>query len=126
MRTSIASTASLLLGLLLGGYAGHRFYERQVTNEAVHQMLQAAESSERERAARAVLAIEMIESDDTQQAVRLLSRPIASYYAQYADIRRHDEHSTNLIARIEQLAKTNAIVASRIAEAVTNSRSGMP
>jgi hypothetical protein len=126
MKTPILSIAWFLIGLAIGGYVGYRYYESHVASEAVQQMVKTRESSDHEKAARAVLAIEMIESGDTQQALRLLSYPIGTYYSEYADIRRHDEHSTNLIARIEQLAKTNAIVASRIVEAITNSRSKMP
>lgn len=120
MRKLFASAISLLIGLAIGSYAGSRYSERHVWSVAVQQMMQEREESAYERAARAVLVINAVEAGDRQEILRSLSYPIALYYSQYADIRRHDQHSTNLIDRIEQLAKTNAIVASRIEEVKTN------
>jgi hypothetical protein len=79
-------------------------------------MVQTMESSDALAAATSIRAIGLIESDDTQKAVQLLSRPIAHYYYIYADTGTNDERSTKLRGLIEQLISTNKIVA----DAITN------
>lgn len=125
MKTLIASAASLLLGLVMGWYIEHRRAAHEKT-EIVQQMVEGLESSDGEHAARAVRAIQFIDSGDKQQAVQLLSTPVAHYYALYADAGRNDERSAKLRALIEQLARTNQVVAARIAESSTNYRVKKP
>ncbi len=119
MKTLIASIVSLLCGLAIGWYIGHGRAGREKT-EIVQQMVQGGESADGEHAARAVRAIELVESGKASDAVQLLSIPIAHYYSVYSDTGRGDERRARLRALIEQLAKTNQTVAVRIAEASTN------
>ena len=119
MKILLASVASLFLGLGIGWYIGHRqafYYVPETTREA----LAGIESSEGEQAARAVRAIEAIDSGDAQRAVKLLSHPIAYYHLLYSGLDTTDRRKS-MIAMIEQLARTNQVVAARIAEFATNS-----
>jgi hypothetical protein len=116
MKTIIASIVSLLLGLAIGCYIGHRDYDRHTTNEAVDLMVQGTETSEALQATIGARAIEFIGAGDTQEAVQLLSGPIARYYTLYSATGRNDERSTKLRDLIEQLARTNQVVAARITE----------
>ena len=118
MRTLLTSVISLFLGLGVGWYIGHRqafYYVPEIAREAVAGI----ESSDGEEAARAVRAIQAIDSGDAQGAVQWLSHPIAHYYLLYSDLDRNDRRQ-RMIALIEQLARTNQIVAARIAEFSTN------
>jgi len=114
MKTIIASAVCLLVGFVMGCYIGYNYNEKHVTNEAVEQMLQGMESSERLEAAYAIRAIGLIESGETQKAVQSLSRPIADYYYFHADLAHDDERAKQLLVGIEQLASTNRIVADEI------------
>jgi hypothetical protein len=78
--------------------------------------VEGTEISEALQATVGARAIELIGAGDTQQAVQLLSGPIARYYALYSAAGRNDERSTKLRALIEQLARTNQVVAARITE----------
>jgi len=114
MKALIASGVSLLVGLLLGGYIGYRYYDRHITNEAVEQMLGGVESSESLEAARGIRAIELIQSGDSQQAIQMFSIPIADFYSWHVNLTHNNEQTKDLLTRIEQLARTNQIVAAQI------------
>jgi len=120
MKTFLASVASLILGLGLGWYFEHHRAGREKT-EIVQQMVEGGESSDREHAARAARAIQFIDSGQPQEAERLLSGPIARYYSEYGELSTNERRS-KLRSLIEELAKTNQVVAARIAEAATNSQ----
>ena len=125
MKTLTASAVSLLLGLVIGWYIEHCHAERDKT-EIVKVMVQGTESSVALGATTAASVIQLIESGEVQQAVQLLSSPVAHYYPLYADTVRTDERSTKLRALIEQLAKTNQVVAARIAEVSNAARIKTP
>ena len=120
MKTLIVSALSLLLGLVAGWYVEYRHGEREKT-EIVQQMMEGTESSDGEHAARAARAIQLIDSGETQQAVQLLSGPVACYYSIYEAASTNDRRS-KVRSLIEELARTNQVVASRLAEAATNSQ----
>ena len=103
-----------MIGLAIGAFVGHRSYDKRVTNEAVQQMVESGESSDRERAARAVRAIEMIQAGRSSDAVELLSRPIADYYHLYASATHTDQRTRDMLALIERLASTNTVVSDAI------------
>ena len=63
MKTLIVSVVSLLLGLTIGWYIEHGRAERAKT-EIVEKMVQGSESADGEHAARAVRAIELVESGE--------------------------------------------------------------
>jgi predicted aspartyl protease len=117
MKTLIASAVSLLLGLA-AGWQIERHYATLELNDAVRLMVDAGESSEALQAARAARAIELIGAGETQTAVRNLSKPIAFYYLLYADIADTDRRR-KMLAMIEQLSSTNAIVANEITNEVS-------
>jgi hypothetical protein len=110
----LTSSISLIAGLCIGAYVGHRSYDRHVTNEAVQQVVESGESPDRERAGRAVRAIELIQSGQSNAAVDLLSRPIADFYQFHIDLTHSDQRTRDLITKIEQLASTNAVVADAV------------
>jgi hypothetical protein len=114
MKLLLTTCVALLIGLAVGAYVGYRSYDRHVANEALQQLVESGESSDRERAARAVRAIEMIEAGKGSEAVELLSRPIADYYRLYASGSHNDEGTRKVLAMIEQLASTNAMVSNAI------------
>jgi hypothetical protein len=114
VKATVTSCIALLIGLAVGAIVGRRSYDRHVTNEAVHQAVELGESSDRERAVRAVRAIEMIQSGRSSDAVALLSRPIADYYRLYASSTHTDERTRDVLAMIERLASTNAMVSDAI------------
>jgi hypothetical protein len=124
MKTVIASTVSLILGLGLGWYFEYHRAEREKT-EIVQQMVKEGETSDGEHAARAARAIQFIEAGQPQEAVRLLSGPIARYYSVYGELRGNEMRS-KMLSLIDELAKTNQMVAARIAEAATNSQIKTP
>ncbi len=118
MKILLATVISLFLGLGIGWYIGHRqaFY---YVPETIREAVAGIESSDGEEAARAVRAIQAIDSGDAQGAVQLLSHPIANYYLVNSDVGTNDRRK-RMIALIEQLARTNQIVAARITEFLTN------
>lgn len=120
MKTVIASVVSLILGLGLGWYFEHNRAQREKTG-VVRQMVDGSESSDGEHAARAIRAIQLIESGETQQAVQLLSGPIVSYYSEYVAAGANERRS-KLRSLVEELARTNQVVAARLAEVSTNSQ----
>ncbi len=76
-------------------------------------MMQEMEASDGEHAAEATRVIELIESGDSSNAVRKLSRPISDYYHWYA-VHADTDRELKLRALIEQLASTNQVVADAI------------
>jgi hypothetical protein len=124
MKILLASAVSLLLGLVMGWYIEHRRAEHEKT-EIVQQMVHWSESADGEHAARAARAVQFIGSGDTQRAVQLLSGPVAYYYSVYGDDHSNDERS-KVRALIEQIARTNQVIAARIAEASANTRFKTP
>jgi hypothetical protein len=124
MKLFLAAVVFLVLGLGLGWYFEHHRAERE-KSEIVQLMLEGIESSNAEHAARAVRAIQFMESNQPQEAVRLLSGPIAYYYSVYGESSVNERRS-KVRALIEGLAKTNQVVAARIAEAATNSQRKAP
>src|SRR5438552_8211097 len=113
MKARVACVVSLLLGVAIGWYAERRHAEHEKA-QIVQQTVEGDESSDRERAVRAVRAIESIQSGDTQQAVQLLSTPVAHYYTLYTEAGRKEERRAETRGLIEQLARTNQVVAARI------------
>jgi hypothetical protein len=56
----------------------------------------------------------MIQAGRSNDAVELISRPIADFYHLYASGRHNDERTRGVLALIEQLASTNAVVSDAI------------
>lgn len=116
MKTFSASAISLLVGLAIGCYIGYRYNERHITNEAIKQMVEGIESSDAFMASFSARSIGLIDSGQSQQAVQMLSFPIAHYYFIYATSAFTNEQRLKLRAIIEQLAHTNQVVAAQIAK----------
>lgn len=121
MKTSSVSVVSLVIGLMMG-WSMERFFSEREKARMVQEMVEHTRGSGEERAARATLAIEAIESGQSNKAVELLAMPVAYYHALYADSLGKDERTRRLLARIDELAKTNQLVAARIEEGATNYR----
>jgi hypothetical protein len=115
MKTSIASVLSLALGLFIGWHFGHHHASRE-TSEAVQQMVDTTEASDAAEAARDARAISSIESGDTKEAVRSLSTPVAHYYAVYGNLSVNSENRSKVRGLIEQVSKTNQVLASAISD----------
>lgn len=125
MKTVIVATVALVLGLGLGWYFERHRAEREKT-EIVQQMVEGGESSDRLLAVMAARAIQMVESGQPKQAVEMLASPVAHYYAVYAGAGTREERRAETRALIEQLAKSNQVVAARIAELSANSEAKKP
>lgn len=119
MKTLVTSVVSLLLGLAIGWYAQRRHFEHEKA-QIVRQMVEGIETADREHALRAVRTIESIQSGDTQRGMQLLSSPVARYYTEYTEPGTKEEKRAETRTEIEHLAKTNHIVAARIAEVSSN------
>ncbi len=119
MKTLGTSVACLLLGLVIGWYGQRRHVEHEKA-QIVRDMVEGMETADREHALRAARAIESIQSSETQKAMQLLSSPVAHYYTIYTEPGTKEEKRAETRAVIEQLAKTNQIVAARIAEVSSN------
>jgi len=113
MKTIIASVFSLLIGLFVGWHIEHRHAERE-GDAAARQYSDSYESKEAEEAARDVLAIDYIESSDTQNAAELLSRAVVGFYSGYAHLAHNRKQTTEVLARIDQFASTNKFMSDAI------------
>jgi len=113
MKILVIFFVGLLLGLGLGWVFTLRHADHEVA-EFVAQMPQPIEGGDWEHAAKAVRAIQMIESGDTSNAVRLLSRPMVDYYQFHANLTNNDKLTRDLLSAIEQLASTNTQIADEI------------
>ena len=113
MKTLVASVLSLGVGLLIGWNLGYR-HEKRETTEAVHQLVDSTEASDASEAARNARVISLLESGDSQEAVRSLSTPVAHYYTVYGNLSVNGEQRSKVRALIEQVAKTNQVLASSI------------
>jgi hypothetical protein len=125
MKSLVASAAALVLGLVLGWYFEHHRAEREKT-EIVQQMVEGGESADRLLAVVAARGIQMVQSGQSQQAVQMLATPVAHYYTLYTGAGTKEERRAETRALIEQVAKSNQIVAAKIAELSTYSQSKAP
>ncbi len=98
----------------MGVFIGQRHDSKHMTNAAVEQLVQAMESSDRLEAALAVRTITRIDSGASDEAVELRSRRIGDYYRHYATLTNSDRRTKDWLAQIEQLARTNKVVAQEI------------
>jgi len=113
MKIIITSLVSLLVGVGVGWYFGYA----QPTAEDVRQLRQQTDDYELSAAAAATFAVDAttcIDSGDTQKAIRFLSLPIAHYCVVFAHHPSTDEGQIKLRARIDELARTNQVVAAQI------------
>ena len=103
----------LAVGLLIGWSLG---YTRPTTkkNDEVTKFLSNMEWDDSKAANFAVKAIPAIESGDREKAVALLALPIGSWYRVYSERVSTNEDRLRLKRSIEELAGTNAVVASAI------------
>jgi hypothetical protein len=113
VKTIPASIVCLLVGSAIGLLVGYRYHDRHVMNEAVRQMVDGIESADGAHAAEATRVVEFIQAGESSNAMRMLSRPIADYYQQYA-VRPDTDRRQRLRAMIEQLASTNQVVSDAI------------
>jgi hypothetical protein len=114
MKTCVASVIFLLVGLVAGFYAGNRSYHKRIADDAVQQLVESGESSDRFEAAIAVRSVMLIQSGESSNAVQFLSRRIGDFYRSYAALTHNDERTKQLLALIEQVASTNTVVGDEI------------
>ena len=114
MKSFITSVVFLIVGLAVGFFIGYRDYQKHVANEAVQQVIQNMESSDRLAAARGVHAIELIQAGETSNAIQSLSKPIGAFYRSYANLTHNDTRTRDLLVWIGQVASTNTIIADEI------------
>ena len=122
MKTCVASVIFLLVGLAVGFFIGYRDYQKHIASEAVQQLVESAESSDALMAAMSARTISLIDSGQDQQAVQMLSFPIAHYYYIYASSTFTNEQRLKLRALIDGLASTNRIVAAQIAKEMSDKK----
>ncbi|HKW29121.1 MAG TPA: hypothetical protein VJT54_07290 [Verrucomicrobiae bacterium] len=120
MKTFVTSIILLLVGLAAGFYIGYRYCDRHTSNLAMQAMVESLESHNALMASMSARTISLIDSGQDQQAVQMLSFPIASYYYVYASSRFTNEQRLKLRALIDGLASTNQIVAAQIAREMSN------
>src|SRR5438128_9944238 len=104
MKTCVASVIFLLVGLAVGFFIGYRDYQKHMASQAVQQLVESTESSEALMARMSARAISLIDSGQDQQAVQMLSFPIARYYYIYASSTFTNEQRLKLRALITGLA----------------------
>jgi len=107
-----ALVVGLLIGSCVGWYAGHTRSARKEDRDE-QQLFTSMEWDDSKAASFAVKAIPVVESGDTQKAVRLLALPIGEWYRVYATKPATDER-LRLRSKIERLASSNSMVASEI------------
>ena len=112
MKTIATSLVSLLVGIALGWYVGYVRPNGKANREAMKQFA-IMDADDSMAAAVAVRAISLIQSGESQKAVEGLVRPVGMFY-RYRKTRASTEAHSNLLARIEQLATTNQIVATEL------------
>jgi len=122
MKTFVASVIFLLVGLATGFYIGYRDYHKHIADEAVQQLVESTESSDALMAGMSARTISLIDSGQDQQAVQMLSFPIAQYYYIYASSTFTNEQRLKLRALIDGLASTNQIVAAQIAKEMSDKK----
>ena len=125
MKLCITSVACLAVGLAIGFFAQRHYFQHEKA-QVVRDMVEGIETAEREHALRAVRAIESIQSGDTQKGMQLLSSPVARYYTEYTEPGTKEKKRAETRAVIEQLAKSNQIVATCISELSSNSQAKAP
>jgi hypothetical protein len=113
MKIIIITLVSLLVGVGIGWYLGYTRPIAQASRD-MHDEESAYESGDAKAAAIAIDTISCIDSGDTEKAVQFLSLPIAGYYNIYAKRIGTNEQRLKICDNIEQLARTNQIVAARI------------
>ncbi len=119
MKKLISGVIYLLLGLTLGWYFEQQYANNKMA-EALDQGFQQVQASDRLEAARGIRAIQLTEAGDKEQAIEMLSWPIADFYVAFADAGPKDDLTIKMRTEIEQFAKTNDVVAARIKLAFTN------
>src|SRR3954470_23437213 len=122
MKTCVASAIFLLVGLAVGFFIGYRDYQKHIASEAIQQMVESGESSDALLASMSARTISLIDSGQGQQAVQMLSFPIAHYYYIYASSKFTNEQRLKLRALIDGLASTNQIVAAQIAKEMSDKK----
>jgi len=122
MKTCVTSVIFLLVGLGVGFYIGYRDYQKHIASEAIQQMVESGESSDALLASMSARTISLIDSGQGQQAVQMLSFPIAHYYYLYASSTFTNEQRLKLRALIDGLASTNQIVAAQIAKEMSDKK----
>jgi hypothetical protein len=119
MKIWILFVVALLIGLSAGSVFTRRHADHEVA-AVVTQMMEASEASDAMYAGWGMCAIAFIQSGDTTNALRVLSNPIADYYACYAKLEHKDERMKKTLASIDQFARTHQFVG----DAITNRMQG--
>ena len=112
MKTIVTSLVSLLVGIALGWYVGYMRPNTKANREAMKHFA-IIDADDSMAAAIAVRAIPLIQTGEGQKAVEELKRPIGMFY-RFHKPRVSSEEQSNLLARIEQLATTNQVIATEI------------
>jgi hypothetical protein len=113
VRTLVSFTVCIVVGAIAGWYVGHNGAKHELS-EVVEQMVQTIESSDAAETARDVRAIDLIGAGEAQNAMQVLCTPIANYYCTYEVHRGRADQRLQLHTLIEDLARTNKVVAEEI------------
>jgi len=112
MKTIIISLSSLLVGLALGWYLGYVQPNAKANREAMKQFA-TMDADDTMAAAVAYRTFIFYDAGETQKAMQALAWPIGAYY-RYNKKQPLTEERSNFLAKIEQLASTNQVVATEI------------
>jgi hypothetical protein len=118
-RRDIVSLVSLLVGIGVGWFVASRpnakltrhTRDLEMTFDSIENVQEICMGG---MASLSVNAIQCIDSGKTQEAVQWLSFPIANYYRDYGSRAGTNTQRFKLVARIEELARTNQTVAALI------------
>lgn len=119
MKRVIVFAGTVVMGLVVGWYCGYNLANHRTTN-VVHQTVKTMEASDATQAVFDARVIGFIEAGEKERAVRVLCQPIASYYYTYDNTNGESKMRSAARAVIENLMKTNSIVAAEVSQFQTN------
>ena len=112
MKIIVISLFSLLVGLALGWYLGYVQPNTKANREAMRQFA-ISDADDTMAATVAYRTFMLYDAGETQKAMQSLAWPVGVYY-RYNKMQPLTEERSNFLAKIEQLASTNQVVATEI------------
>lgn len=122
-KTILLFLSGCMFGLIAGWYAGYLHPRTTAIRRGVEYLERSLDQYEPEYVGpslQAMRVIPLIESGQTNEAVQSLSDWIANYYRSYASTPGTNDYRRRARDVIEAMAKTNTILANRIAFKMTN------
>ncbi len=112
MKFIIIALFSLLVGVGIGWHFGYTRPNAKADREAMKEFT-AMDADDTKAAVVAYRTFMLYDAGETQKAMQALASPIGLYY-RYNKMQPLTEERSNFLAKIEQLASTNQVVATEI------------